>query len=158
MPYELLPASYWGNLNEDFLINNCTIERFSTEYIMGNMIKTVVLFNLLPMFFLAFFNWKIYNVVQEKMRNSENLNRRKKRDMKTSKVLCSIVLICVTCHFLKTGLNVFDLVMTIVVKSPQTLLAITSGRIMGNLSIISNFLIILSSSSNFFVYVLQDEK
>ena len=133
-------------------------KRFSTEYIMGNMIKTVVLFNILPTFFLAFFNWKIYNVVQEKMRNSENLNQRKKRDMRTSKVICSIVLICVTCHALKTGLNVFDLVMTIVVQNPQTLLALNNGRIMGNLSIISNFFIVLNSTSNFFVYVLQDEK
>ena len=41
------------------------ILRFSAEYMMGNMIKTVVLFNILPMFFLTFFNWKIYNVVQE---------------------------------------------------------------------------------------------
>ena len=134
------------------------IPRFSAEYMMGNMIKTVILFNILPMFFLTFFNWKIYNVVQDKMRNSENLNRRKKRDMKTSKVLCTIVFFCITCHILKTGLNVFELVKTVVVKNPETMMAIDTGIIMGNLSITSNFLIILNSSSNFFVYVLQDKK
>ena len=122
------------------------------------MIKTVALFNILPMFLLTFFNLKIYNVVQERMKNFENLNRRKRRDVTTSKVLCAIVLVCITCHFLKTCLNLFDLVMTIVVKNPQTKIAIDRSDLKGNLSITSNFLIILNSSSNFFVYVLHDKK
>ena len=122
------------------------------------MMKTVILFNILPMFLLAFFNLKINHVVQERMKNFENLNRRKKRDVTTSKVLCTIVLVCITCHFLKTSLNLFDLVMTIVVQNPHTKMAIDKSHIMGNLSITSNFLIILNSCSNFFVYVLHDKK
>ena len=122
------------------------------------MIKTVVLFNILPTFLLAFFNLKIYHVVKERMKNFENLNRRKKRDVTTSKVLCTIVLVCITCHFLKTCLNIFDLVITIAMKDPNTKMAIDRSNIMGNLSITSNFLIILNCSSNFFVYVLHDKK
>ena len=122
------------------------------------MIKTVVLFNILPTFLLAFFNLKIYHVVKERMKNFENLNRRKKRDVTTSKVLCTIVLVCITCHFLKTCLNIFDLVITIAMKDPNTKMAIDRSNIMVNLSITSNFLIILNCSSNFFVYVLHDKK
>ena len=122
------------------------------------MIKTVVLFNILPMFLLTFFNLKIYNVVQDRMKNFENLNRRKKRDVTTSKVLCAIVFVCLTCQALKTCLNLFDLVMTMVVKNPHTKMVIDKSNIMANLSITSNFLIILNSSSNFFVYVLHDKK
>ena len=122
------------------------------------MMKTVILFNILPMFLLAFFNLKINHVVQERMKNFENLNRRKRRDVTTSKVLCTIVLVCISCHFLKTCLNIFQFVITIAVKDPHTKMAIDKSNVMGNLSIISNFLIILNSSSNFFVYVLHDKK
>ena len=76
--------------------------------------------------------------------------------MTASNVLVTIVLICVLCHSIKMCLNLAELVMSFQGKDIYN--SFSNNTIFNNLSILSNFLIIINSSANFFVYICKDPK
>ena len=76
--------------------------------------------------------------------------------MTASNVLLTIVLICLLCHSLKTCLNIVELLISFQGKDIKTFME--ASITMNMLTVISNLLIIMSSSSNFFVYLCKDHK
>ena len=58
----------------------------------------------------------------------------------------------------RTTLNGARLLISLLVKEQDIKMTIETGNIIENLSLISNFLMIINSSSNFFVYVFTDDK
>ena len=76
--------------------------------------------------------------------------------MTASNVLLTIVVICVSCHFLKTCLNVVELIICFTGEDLYN--SLKSSVTINILSVISNFLIIINSCSNFFVYLVKDPK
>ena len=76
--------------------------------------------------------------------------------MTASRVLVTIVVICVLCHSIKISLNFAELVISFQGKDIYD--SLNNNTIFNNLSILSNFLIIINSSANFFVYICKDPK
>lgn len=76
--------------------------------------------------------------------------------MTASNVLLTIVVICVSCHFLKTCLNVVELIICFTGNDLYN--SLKSSVTINILSVVSNFLIIINSCSNFFVYLVKDPK
>ena len=132
--------------------------RVSSIYIFVNMMKVVIFFNLLPIAMLFFFNLKIYKVIKERMKAFSNLNERKKRDVITSKVLCIIVVICILCNSLRTVLNLLEMFASCLVSNKDIKRTLDDNSLVQSLSVASNALIIINSSSNFFVYFFYDKK
>ena len=122
------------------------------------MMKVVIFFNLLPIAMLFFFNLKIYKVIKERMKAFSNLNERKKRDVITSKVLCIIVVICILCNSLRTVLNLLEMFASCLVSNKDIKRTLDDNSLVQSLSVASNALIIINSSSNFFVYFFYDKK
>lgn len=120
--------------------------------------KVVIFFNLLPIAMLFFFNLKIYKVIKERMKAFSNLNERKKRDVITSKVLCIIVVICILCNSLRTVLNLLEMFASCLVSNKDIKRTLDDNSLVQSLSVASNALIIINSSSNFFVYFFYDKK
>ena len=120
--------------------------------------KVVIFFNLLPIAMLFFFNLKIYKVIKERMKAFSNLNERKKRDVITSKVLCIIVVICILCNSLRTVLNLLEMFASCLVSDKDIKRTLDDNSLVQSLSVASNALIIINSSSNFFVYFFYDKK
>ena len=76
--------------------------------------------------------------------------------MCASNVLLTVVIICVSCHALKTCLNIVELIISFRGKDLHD--ELKNSTTMNILSVVSNFLIIVNSSSNFFVYLVKDPK